>query len=108
MLKHEAERGFMEPTAVAVDQGFIVSAFKGGGPFMFAILGFAVLTLGLILERAFYFYARHKNAPADFRQRLLESVLRGDERSAIQTAKTYAHTAIGRIALIGLELREQG
>lgn len=84
-----------------------ISAFHHGGPFMYLILLFAVLTLGLILERTAFFFTV-KVPPFDFRRRLLEFIGRSDYKGAANTAKTYGTSALGRVAAIGCGLRAGG
>lgn len=99
----------MDPvTAVAAKPMFIVSAFDGGGIFMYAILVFFVLTLGLILERTSFFTFRVKRTPKDFRKNLLANILRGEYRNAETYAKSFAAAAVGKIAAIGCGLRANG
>lgn len=97
----------MDATA-AVEPMFIIKAFQGGGVFMYFILAFGVLTLGLIIERALFFSYRMKVAPSDFRKNLLERIMRGDEHGAETYAKSFIATSIGRIASIGCALRAKG
>ncbi|MGZ3721553.1 MAG: MotA/TolQ/ExbB proton channel family protein [Bdellovibrionales bacterium] len=95
-------------TAVAAKPMFIVSAFEGGGIFMFFILAFFLLTIGLILERTSFFSFGVKSAPKDFRKSLLANILRGEYRNAETYAKSFAATSIGKIAAIGCALRANG
>ena len=97
----------MDPV-VASKPMFIVSAFEGGGVFMYFIMAFALLTLGLILERAYFFGVKVKATPADFRKNLLANILRGEYRNAETYAKSFAVTSLGRIAAIGTSLRANG
>lgn len=100
----------MDPaTAVTVTKPmFIVSAFEGGGIFMYFILAFALLTVGLIVERASFFRFRVKLPPKDFRKVLLDNILRGEYRAAESYAKSIANASIGKIAAIGCALRANG
>ncbi len=102
----------MEAQTAAVETAgtgglWVITAFQHGGIFMYPILLFAVLTLGLILER-FAFFLTVKAPPFDFRRRLLEFSGRGDYKGATTTAKTYSATALGRVASIGCSLRASG
>src|SRR6185437_7365054 len=87
---------------------FIVGAFEGGGVFMYFILLFFLLTLGLIIERFLFFSGRVKTTPADFRKNLLSNILHGEFRNAETYAKSFASAAIGKIAAIGCGLRANG
>jgi biopolymer transport protein ExbB/TolQ len=96
-------------TAVAAAKPiFIVSAFEGGGVFMYFILAFALLTLGLILERTYFFNFKVKDTPEEFRKTLLANILRGEYRSAENYAKSLITTSLGKIAAIGCGLRANG
>lgn len=97
----------MELTTAAKPM-FIVSAFEGGGIFMYFILAFFLLTVGLILERTSFFSLRVKAEPKDFRKSLLANILRGEYRTAETYAKSFAATSIGKIAAIGCALRASG
>lgn len=94
--------------ATSVEPMFIVKAFQGGGVFMYFILMFALLTLGLIVERAVFFALRFKAPVADFRKRLLELILRGDYKGAESFARSQSTTSIGKIAAVGCGLRAGG
>src|SRR4051794_18901087 len=96
--------GIVDPVSAAKPM-FIISAFEGGGVFMFFILAFALLTLGLILERAYFFAVQVKSAPQDFRKNLLGNILRGEYRNAETYANSFATTSLGRIAATGTGLR---
>jgi biopolymer transport protein ExbB len=99
----------MDIAAVAANKPmFIVAAFEGGGVFMYFILTFFVLTLGLIVERTIFFSITVKNAPVDFRKNFLSNLIRGEYRNAETYAKSFAQTAIGRIAAVGASLRARG
>ena len=87
---------------------FLIAAFEGGGVFMYFILAFFVLTLGLVVERALFFAAKVKGTPADFRKTYLSSILRGEYRNAETYAKSFAHASLGRIAAVGASLRASG
>jgi biopolymer transport protein ExbB/TolQ len=98
----------MEIAAAASKPVFIVAAFDGGGVFMYFILTFFVLTLGLIVERTIFFARTVKQTPPEFRKNLLASLLRGEYRNAETYAKSFAATALGRIAAVGSSLRARG
>ena len=100
----------MEPTTTvaATKSMFIVSAFEGGGIFMYFILAFFLLTIGLVIERWSFFALRVKAEPKDFRKNLLGNILRGEYRNAETYAKSFAATSIGKIAAIGCALRANG
>ncbi len=97
----------MDPVST-VKPMFIISAFEGGGVFMYFILAFALLTLGLILERTYFFAVKVKMTPGDFRKYLLSNILRGEYRNAETYAKSFNATSMGKIAAIGCGLRASG
>lgn len=85
----------------------IMQKFQEGGVFMYFILLFGLFTIGFIVERGVALYVRLKSAPSDFRQKLLEFIARGDLQGAATFATTVgANTSIGRIALVGINLRQ--
>jgi biopolymer transport protein ExbB len=94
--------------ASATNKMFIVSAFEGGGVFMYFILLFALLTLALIIERAIFFKLSVKPAPVDFRKTLLKSILRGDYRDAEIFAKAFPLAGAAKTAAVGCALRANG
>lgn len=74
---------------------------------MYFILLFGLFTIGFVAERGIALYVRLKSAPADFRQRLLEFITRGDLQGAASYASSVgSNTSIGRIALVGIGLRQ--
>lgn len=85
---------------------FVVSVFREGGPFMYVILLFGILTLGFIVERTIALYFKTKQAPSDFRKRILEYISRGDMKGAESFANSVGATsALGRIAALGCYIR---
>jgi biopolymer transport protein ExbB len=84
----------------------IVQRFSEGGPCMFAILVFGLLTLGLIVERWVALHFKAKAHPEDFRKRVLDFLSRGDLRGAESYAMASAQNLpLGRIVEIGLHLK---
>jgi len=84
----------------------VATVFREGGPFMYVILLFGILTLGFIVERAIALFVKTKQAPADFRKRVLEYISRGDLKGAENYANSAgANTAIGRVASLGCYIR---
>lgn len=86
---------------------FFLEAFELGGPALYLILAFGVLTLMFILERYFALYLSYKKSAADFRTVLLKEISRGDlmegEKIALQS-----QTGLGRVAAVGFNLRRRG
>lgn len=95
-------------TTAASEPMFLVSAFKGGGIFMYFIAAFFLLTAGLIIERWVFFAMQVKREPADFRKNLINNIIRGEYRNAETYAKSFIATSLGKIASIGCGLRANG
>jgi biopolymer transport protein ExbB/TolQ len=92
----------------AANPSFIAAAFEGGGVFMYFILAFALLTVGLIVERTLFFTTKVKTAPVEFRKNLLNNILQGNYRAAETLAKSFAQASVAKIAAIGCALRANG
>ena len=69
-------------TQAAAHKNFILNAFEVGGPAMFVIAAFGILTVMLVLER-FITLRMLTVDKADFNEHLFGMVLRGDIRQAI-------------------------
>jgi len=95
-------------TVAATKPMFLVSAFEGGGIFMYFIAAFFLLTVVLITERYIFFALKVKKGPKEFRKNLLANILRGEYRNAETYAKSFAATSIGKISAIGCALRANG
>ncbi len=87
---------------------FIIRAFQGGGPFMFFILLFSVLTLGLIIERGQFLFFKVKLPTKDFRQQILDLLIQGDYRAAEMFAQSQRQTCLGRITSTACRLLGNG
>lgn len=84
----------------------LAERFHEGGLFMWFILVFFVFTIGFIAERATALFVRYKQAPSDFRNKILAYLSRGDFAGAENYANSTAgHTSIGRIAALGCHIR---
>ena len=83
--------------------------FQAGGPFMYGILTIGLLIVGFIVERCISLYKSYKNAPSDLRQQVLTHVARGDFKSAADYIDVTAkESALGKVALVGCHIRENG
>jgi biopolymer transport protein ExbB/TolQ len=85
----------------------IIKAFQGGGIFMYFILLFAIMTMGLIIERASFLF-KLKTPPADFRKKIIDLILRGDYKAAESLAQAQGSTSLGKIVASGCALRANG
>lgn len=86
----------------------LISQFQAGGFFMYFILLFGILTVGIIVERWFALYRNYKTAPLNFRNQVLNLTTKGDFDSAIDYVQTAAgHTSLGKVTATGLKIRAQ-
>jgi biopolymer transport protein ExbB len=84
----------------------IIEKFHAGGAFMYFILIFGVATVGFIVERARALYGAVKEPAADFRQRILAHLPKGDFRAAAEAARTaQPYTSLNTIVETGCLLR---
>jgi biopolymer transport protein ExbB len=84
----------------------ILEKFHAGGVFMYFILIFAVCTVGFIVERAIALYSKVKEPAADFRQKIMAYLPKGDYAGAALAAKTAVPaTALNNIIEVGCRLR---
>ena len=84
----------------------LMQRFHDGGPFMYFILAFAVLTASLVLERVFALYIKAKPIPGAFRTQVLDFIRRGDLRGAETFTRGQAsESSLARIAEVGCHLR---
>lgn len=83
----------------------IFAAFKEGGPFMYFILAFGVLTFSVLVERGINLFLRIKSPNADFRSQVLNYISRGDFRGAENFARSSKPTSLGRVVAVGCHIR---
>lgn len=84
----------------------VLEKFHDGGLFMYFILIFAVATVGLIVERARALYSSVKEPAADFRNRILAHLPKGDYAAAAEAARSSVPTtALNGIVETGCRLR---
>lgn len=87
----------------------IMERFQEGGVFMYFILAFGFLTLGVIIERAIALYSKNDETPSDFRNKILDYIARQDYRGARAQALALApKSGVHRIISAGLTVRENG
>lgn len=86
---------------------FVLQAFQEGGPFMWVILAFGLLTFGFIIERYYSLYIKVKPVPTAFLQGIRDNLLRGDfaqaERWALQS-----RTPLSKIVARGCQIMQKG
>ena len=87
----------------------LIDQFQAGGPFMYCILLFGVLTLALIVERTVVLYLKHKAAPKNFRKSVLSFISQGDFKGAQDYIEMSSKgTSLGNIANVGCKMRQAG
>ena len=87
----------------------LLQQFFAGGPFMFAIFGFGVLTIAMIIERTIALYFKLKTPSEDFRQQVVKYVETGDFKGAAALAEGQASsTSLGRVVATGCYLKANG
>jgi biopolymer transport protein ExbB len=89
----------------------IMQAFNEGGIFMYCILAFGLFTVAFIAERANALFFKMKDAPANFRDQMLQSISKGDllgARNLAQSVANSSNSPLARIAIVGAQLRANG
>ena len=87
----------------------LIEHFKAGGFFMYFILLTGIFVLAFIMERSFALFRSHKAAPKNLRNNLLNFIANDDYKSAYDYLEmTALDTAVGRVAKVGIDLRERG
>lgn len=88
---------------------FILNAFREGGIFMYAILTFGVMTVGLVIERYRTLYKNYKEPEATTRQTFLNYIARGEMVEGANFAKSMGENSmIGKVVSVGFAIRAQG
>lgn len=89
--------------------GLLIEHFHKGGPFMYCILVFLLLTIAFIIERFVALYLKVKMAPKDFRKNILGHIAKGDFKSAEDyISMSASNTSIGRVTAVACKLRNLG
>lgn len=85
----------------------LIEQFHAGGIFMYGILAFLILTVGFVAERSIALYILHKTPTADFRDKILSFIAKGDFQSALDyiRANETNKTSVGKVAETGLMIR---
>lgn len=84
----------------------ILEHFREGGLFMYPILAIGLFTIALVWERYQSLYKKTKNLPADFREKVRQSIARHDYHSANTYASSISSTnGTGRVISAGLHSR---
>jgi biopolymer transport protein ExbB/TolQ len=87
----------------------LIHQFQAGGFFMYFILFFGLLSIGIIVERTIILYVSYKKTPINFRHNLFSLISKGNYSDAIDYIDGKAsHTIVGQIVKIGLNLKKNG
>ena len=87
----------------------LIAHFHAGGFFMYFILLVGIFVGALIIERSIALFRNHRQASKDLRSNLLNFIVKDDYQSAYDYLDvSQADTAVGRIAKVGVDLRERG
>jgi biopolymer transport protein ExbB len=84
----------------------VLHHFEQGGLFMWPILAFGIAAIAIIIERYRTIFVKTKMAPADFRQKLLGYLQRGEFGSAEQYVRSLTPQGpLTRVVEVGCHLR---
>lgn len=84
----------------------VLHHFQAGGLFMWPILAFGVAAIALITERYSAIFLKTKQAPLDFRQKVLSFLQRGEFGSAEQYVRSVnPQGPLTRVVEVGCHLR---
>lgn len=86
---------------------FVVHAFREGGPFMYVILLFGLLTLGFIIERLIFLYGKLAPIPEELVRELRQSLSRGDIAQA-ESWSMQTRSPLGKIVARGCQVLRHG
>lgn len=87
---------------------FILNAFREGGVFMYFILLFGVMTVGLVVERIRSLYITYKDPTGDIRNVFLNYIHKGQMAEAERYARSMGENSlIGKVAAVGFQIRAQ-
>jgi len=85
----------------------IVQAFREGGPFMFVILAFGLMTTAFIIERYYNLYLNVKPVPDGWLKAVRESLMRGDFQQAEKLAVT-SKNPLSPVLVKGCQILHKG
>jgi biopolymer transport protein ExbB len=83
----------------------MLELFQKGGPIMWPILILSIITLGVVIERAFFIFAEIRRRDKTAVHRIFECVQHGKFEDAIKVGRGSADM-IARVLMEGLEHRE--
>jgi biopolymer transport protein ExbB/TolQ len=86
---------------------FIINAFREGGPFMYAILAFGLLTVAFISERYYALYLKTNPIPETWLKAVREALMRAD----FQQAEKLAHASnnpLSPVLIKGCQVLQKG
>jgi len=86
----------------------IAEVFREGGVFMYFILAFGLSTLWFVCDRVYYLYFKLKPISPEFRNDLLQLTSQGRWSEVKGYVESIGESPIGRIGILGSELRSRG
>ena len=87
----------------------LIANFQAGGFFMYFILLTGIFVLAFIIERSLALFKNYKQPPSDLRNNLLNFIAGDNYKAAYDYLEISAEqTALGRIAKVGIDLKERG
>ncbi len=86
---------------------FFAKALHDGGPFLYVIIAFGVITLSFIIERYRALYVSHRAVPEVFVTQIREMIRQLQFANAAKISKE-TKTALGRIVAAACQLRSRG
>lgn len=85
----------------------LIQAFREGGPFMFVILAFGLMTFAFMVERFFYLYLTVKPIPESWLKAVREALMRGDFQQAEKLAVT-SKNPLSPVLVTGCQILHKG
>jgi len=79
-----------------------ITMFKGGGPFMYAILGVALFAFGIAAERMYQIFSRYSLDSTDFMGQIQKLIMANNIDRAIKSCNEQSDAILPRIIKAGL------
>ncbi len=87
----------------------LIANFQAGGFFMYFILLTGIFITAFIIERSLALFKNYKRPPKDIRSNLVNFIAGNNYKAAYDYLELSAkQTALGRIAKVGIDLKERG
>ena len=85
----------------------IIQAFREGGPFMYVILAFGLVTAAFVIERYFSLYLKVKAIPTAWLTGVREALMRGDFSQAEKLA-AQSLNPLSPVLIKGCQVMQRG